>query len=75
MGPPSYMRSVVNRNVVMPCISVNMILKLQVASTLPIQPSLSLPPNVLSIPSLLPKQFYCTLFTVSVLITLNMAAL
>ena len=46
MGPPSYMRSIVNRNVVMRRISVNKILKLQAASILRIQPSLSLPLEV-----------------------------
>jgi len=69
------MRSVVSRNVVMRCIPVNRILKLQAASTLRIQPHLSLPLNILSIPSLLPKQVYCTFITISALTTFDMAAL
>jgi hypothetical protein len=73
MGPPSYVRFVVNRNVVMRRTSVNRILKLQAASTLRIQPSLSLPLKVLSVPSLVPKQVYCTFTTVSVLTALHMA--
>ena len=67
------MRSVVDRNVVMRRIPVNKILQLQAANALRIQPSASLPLNVFSTASLIPKQVYCAFPTVSVLITSDMA--